>query len=89
MNGKEFKAYKDLYMRNKSLIDLANDKNNNLEDINNAFKNDEILRNIDNKIVERDINGNATIYDDKGNLEKHINLKRETIEYEIIKNHRI
>ena len=79
MNGKEFKAYKDLYMRNKSLIDLANDKNNNLEDINNAFKNDEILRNIDNKIVERDINGNATIYDDKGNLEKHINLKGETI----------
>ena len=33
----------------------------------------------DNKSVERDINGNATIYDDKGNLEKHINLKGETI----------
>ena len=79
MSGKEFKAYKDLYMRNKELINLANDKNNNIEDINNAFKNDEILRNIDNKIVERDINGNATIYDDKGNLEKHINLKGETI----------
>lgn len=79
MSGKEFKAYKDLYMRNKELINLANDKNNNIEDINNAFKNDELLRNINNKIVKRDENGNAIIYDNKGNLEKHINLKGEII----------
>jgi hypothetical protein len=78
MSGKEFKAYKDLYMRNKELINLANDKNNNIEDINNAFKNDELLRN-NNKIVKRDENGNAIIYDNKGNLEKHINLKGEII----------
>ena len=78
MSGKEFKAYKDLYMRNKELINLANDKNNNIKDINNAFKNDELLRN-NNKIVKRDENGNAIIYDNKGNLEKHINLKGEII----------
>ena len=78
MSGKEFKAYKDLYMRNKELINLANDKNNNIEDINNAFKNDELLRN-NNKIVKRDENVNAIIYDNKGNLEKHINLKGEII----------
>ena len=65
-------------MRNKELINLANDKNNNIEDINNAFKNDELLRN-NNKIVKRDENGNAIIYDNKGNLEKHINLKGEII----------
>lgn len=81
MNSKEFKTYKDLYLRNKELINLAGNLKDNLDDINDAFRNDEILRNKKHKIVERDKDGNATIYDEKHPdiVEKRINLKGEEI----------
>lgn len=82
MDTKELNIYKDLYDRNKELINLANKKYNNIDAINDALKNDEILRNKKHKIVVRDKDGNATIYDENHPdiVEKRINLKGEEIE---------
>lgn len=77
MTTKELNLYKDLYMRNKNLIDLVQ-YYPNPQYCNDAFINDEKLRNQGN-IVERDKDGNANVYDKDKNLLYRLNIKGEKI----------
>ena len=77
MKNKEFNTYKDLYMRNLEIINLANDPTK-AQYVDDALIHDELARR-NGYNVSRNKNGDGIVTTYDGSIVKHINIKGDEI----------
>ena len=65
LKNKEKEKYKEMFKRNINILNLTLDKNYNIKDLENAFKNDEELYRTGKK-YKRNKDGTLIIWDDNG-----------------------
>ena len=79
MSKTEYKFYEDLFIRNENLIQLVRDGDGKYDMyVDDALINDEKLRNA-GKVVIRNSEGTAIVYNDNGNIDYKIKINGEVI----------